>query len=402
MVTTVTSYTDSRNRAFTGEGYDGVVRVSAGAYYGSGVLLYDGRAVLTAAHLFSDGMTAATVHFETVAGSQSISSASVTVLPNYDALNVNHDLALVWLTGSAPVAAERYNLYRGGDEIGQSMTMVGYGMPGTGSAGVLDSYSDSPIRLKASNQFDADAADLKSALGSVMGWTPEAGSQVIADFDNGTTTQDALGRLMNRPGTGLGSDEGLISPGDSGGPAFINGQIAGVSSYRATLSTGTIAPDIDGAGNSSYGEIGFWQRVGYYQQWIDQSMRAQYQNAPTKAADVQKSVVEGYGGISYAYFLLQFTGVRSNSEQKLSVDYVTRDGTAKAGEDYLATRGTLILYPNEDQAVISVEIRGDSMVEPDETFYLDVFNAVGGSFGEGVVKLTATRTIINDDGGLWG
>jgi hypothetical protein len=33
-----------------------------------------------------------------------------------------------------------------------------------------------------------------------------------------------------------------------------------------------------------------------------------------------------------------------------------------------------------------------------EYFYLDIFNPVGGSFGEGVVKLTAVRTIIDDDG----
>ncbi len=41
---------------------------------------------------------------------------------------------------------------------------------------------------------------------------------------------------------------------------------------------------------------------------------------------------------------------------------------------------------------------GDTVPEPNETFYLDVFNPVGGSFGEGVVKLTAVRTILYDDG----
>jgi hypothetical protein len=31
-------------------------------------------------------------------------------------------------------------------------------------------------------------------------------------------------------------------------------------------------------------------------------------------------------------------------------------------------------------------------------FYLDVTNPVGGSFGEGVVTLTAVRTILDNDG----
>ena len=99
MVATVTSYTDSRNRAAVGEGYDGVVRVSVGGNYGTGVLLYDGRAVLTAAHLVyqSPGVVAssATVHFETAAGSSSVTSNQVSMLSTYDSLNSNNDLTLV-------------------------------------------------------------------------------------------------------------------------------------------------------------------------------------------------------------------------------------------------------------------------------------------------------------------
>jgi hypothetical protein len=64
----------------------------------------------------------------------------------------------------------------------------------------------------------------------------------------------------------------------------------------------------------------------------------------------------------------------------------------------LAVHGKLVLYPNENQAVIPVEVIGDTTPEPDETFYLDVTNPVGGSFGPGVVMLTAMRTIVTDDG----
>ena len=402
MVTTVTAYTDSRNRAYPGEGYDGVVRIGVGGNYGTGVLLYDGRAVLTSAHLFAGATASSTsVYFETTAGSQTLAASRITPLSTYDAVQENNDLALVWLSSNASVTANRYSLYRGSDEIGQTLTMVGYGLPGTGDSGTLTAYSGSPLRLKAGNQFDADAGTLKNSLGSLMAWTPAAGTQLVADFDNGTSSQDALGRLLNLSGTGLGQNEGLISAGDSGGPAFINGQIAGIASYTASLSRGVTNPDVDGVSNSSFGEMGFWQRVSYYQQWIDQSLRAQYPNAPTTPEQVQKLVAEANSGTSYAYFLLRFTGVRSDPSQLLSVDYATRDGTANAGEDYLATTGTLVLYPGESQAVIPVEIIGDTTAEPDETFYLDVTNPVGGSFGDGVIKLTAVRTIINDDGGLW-
>ena len=63
----------------------------------------------------------------------------------------------------------------------------------------------------------------------------------------------------------------------------------------------------------------------------------------------------------------------------------------------VAASGVLKLYPGEDQAVIPVEIIGDNVPEPDEDFYLDVTNPVGGSFGQGIVTLSAMRTIVNDD-----
>jgi hypothetical protein len=47
---------------------------------------------------------------------------------------------------------------------------------------------------------------------------------------------------------------------------------------------------------------------------------------------------------------------------------------------------------------VAVEIIADRVVEPNETFYLDLSNPVGGSFGAGVVTLTGMRTIVNDDG----
>ena len=359
MVSTVTSYTDTRNRAYTGEGYDGVVRVSVAGYYGTGVLLYDGRAILTAAHLFSHGSTEANVYFETIAGIQTIAASKVSVLSSYDALNTNNDLALVWLGSSAPTAAERYALYRDGNEIGQTLTMVGYGQPSTGASGLSTTYSAAPIRQKANNVFDADAATLKATLGSIMSWTPAAGTQLIADFDNGTSAQDALGRLINRPSLGLGANEGSISSGDSGGPAFISGKVAGIASYITSLSQGSVDPDIDSALNSSFGEIAAWQRVSTFQQWIDQSLRANYLNAPTKPDEVKQTVVEGNSGTTNAYFLLQFTGMRSDPTQTLSVDYTTRNGTATAGQDYVATAGKLVLYANENQAVIPLEIIGD-------------------------------------------
>lgn len=400
MVTTTSDYNLSRYRAGVNDGYDGVVRVSVNGFYASGSLLFDGQAVLTAAHLFKDRPLSANVTFETALGNQTISSSQVFIHPEYTN-DGNNDLALVWLSRSAPIDADRYSLYRDNDVIGQVFTLVGYGRTGTGLSGIVDNNTTNVMRLMAQNTFDAEGAALKTALGSYMSWSPLAGSQLIADFDSGLFANDALGRLMGRRDLGLGLNEGMIAGGDSGGPAFINGQIAGVASYVSGLSFGSIRPDVDRVTNSSFGEIGAWQSVGFYQQWLDQSLRTQYVGAPATPEDVVKTVLEGNSGTSLTFFLLQFTGVRTSFNQLLSVEYTTRDGTAKAGEDYIATQGMLILYPNETQAVIAVEIIGDLIPEPDEWFFLDVFNPVGGSFGDGITMLTGMRTILNDDGGIF-
>lgn len=136
MVTTVDPYPSTRNRAAVGEGLDGVVRVTAQGFYGSGALLYDGRAVLTSAHLLVSARAPdVTVTFETRDGSISMPAYKIVIHPQYDPLSLSNDLALVWLASSAPVTAERYTLYRECDEASQAFRLVGYGLPGSGQSG---------------------------------------------------------------------------------------------------------------------------------------------------------------------------------------------------------------------------------------------------------------------------
>ena len=402
MVTTVTSYTEVRNRALTGDGYDGVVRVVVGNMYGSGVLLFDGKAVLTAAHLFNGSNGAANVIFETQSGVQTIASSQVVVNPDYNSANNNSDMEMVWLSQDAPVAAERFGIYRASNEVGQSFTLVGYGTPGVGSCGTLSNFNASPVRVKASNQFDTDIAPLNRFFSESGQWEANSGKQLAADFDIGLSQNDALGGLVGINGLGLGSSEGLISKGDSGGPAFIGSLVAGIASYTGRLSTTGAEPDIDNTSNSSFGEVAVWQRLSVYQQWIDQAMRLRYESLPATQAALQKTVNEGNSGTTPVYFWVQLNGYRIDPNIIVSVDYTTRNGTALAGQDYIATQGTLKIYPNESHALVLVELIADIVPELDETFYLDVFNPVNAGFGEGLVQLTAMRTIVNDDPWFWG
>jgi hypothetical protein len=428
MVATVTDYTELKNRALIGSGFDGVVRVVVNGYFGTGTLLFGGQAVLTAAHLFSkqQGLVSTNIAqnlasvtditFESTLGVQIIAASHVQVHPGYDASNSLNDLALVWLSQDAPTKAERFSLYRNQDELGQTFTMVGYGVPGLGSTGVISNFAQVPVRVVAQNQFDVDSVYLGPYFSGSGAWEVIRGKQLAADFDNGLAQNDAFGLLLSKQGLGLGTSEGLLSPGDSGGPAFIKGQVAAVASFSARLSyvvpssnlkdsliaesAVTQSPDVDNIANSSFGEVASWQRVSAYQQWIDKSLRAQDSLAPKSLNQVQKFVMEGSSGTSLVYFWVQLNGAYSDRQTSVSLDYQTRSGTAVQGQDFLEARGTLKLYAGEDHAVVAVEILGDNQPEEDEYFYLDVFNPLGAGFEDGLVKLTAIRTILDDDGGV--
>ncbi|MDD2449731.1 MAG: Calx-beta domain-containing protein [Sulfurimonas sp.] len=398
MVVSLDSYENPIYYVDDASSLNGVVRVSSSGYYGSGTLLYGGMAILTSAHLFSHNSLSADVTFQTSSGRQIVASEYVKIMPDYDD-DGNNDLAIIWLREPAPYDAYRYELYRESNEMTKQFTAVGYGATGTGSTVVDATIPSDILRLQVTNRFEADAAALKDILGSSMYWNPLKSAILVADFDDGTYEHDALGHLIGKVNLGTGSSEGLIASGDSGGPAIIDEKVAGVASYVASLSNYYVDPDVDAEINSSFGEVGFWQKVSYYQQWIDQSLREHYTDAPKTSQEVQKEIIEGSeGDITIAYFLVEVLGIRNDPEKFLSVDYTTRDGTATAYQDYIPTSGTLVLYPDEHYAHIPVEIIGDNLVEEDEIFYLDIFNPIGATFGDNQVVLTAQRTIINDDG----
>ena len=75
------------------------------------------------------------------------------------------------------------------------------------------------------------------------------------------------------------------------------------------------------------------------------------------------------------------------------MEYVTRDGTAKAGEDYERTRGTLTFAAGETEKTVSVPILDDGHDEGEETFTLKLRNATGAWIIDG----EATGTIVNSD-----
>ncbi len=78
----------------------------------------------------------------------------------------------------------------------------------------------------------------------------------------------------------------------------------------------------------------------------------------------------------------------------VTVDYATADGTATVADgDYVARTGALVFAEGQRELTLHVDVVGDETVEPDETFHVDLDNAVGAL----LAKARGTGTIVNDD-----
>jgi len=99
---------------------------------------------------------------------------------------------------------------------------------------------------------------------------------------------------------------------------------------------------------------------------------------------------EGNSGSTAATFTVTLSAVETTL---VAVDYSTANGTATAGADYTATSGTVTFSPGETSKTVRVQVTGDTLDEPDETFTVDLVNATNAT----VADAQGVGTIVDDD-----
>jgi hypothetical protein len=104
--------------------------------------------------------------------------------------------------------------------------------------------------------------------------------------------------------------------------------------------------------------------------------------------------VEGDGGTTSAVFTVS---IPFASALAVKVHFATADGAATtADSDYQATSGDLTLNPGDTSTTITVEVKGDTTPEPDETFLVNLSDPVNAQLTDG----HGAGTIRNDDAAL--
>ena len=227
-----------------GIGYDGVagllITKSNGTFLCTGSMLWTGVDVLTAAHCLTDDAGhldvshVDAVFFPRSGGTAFLTGKSYRVETGYDGSVISDDdVALIRLTSEAGTGIDRYNLFRDVLSSSDVYDVVGFGGAGVGATGAT---IPAGTRRHGFNTFDV-------LLGR---------SVLLSDFDDGTVAHDANCAVFGVCDTGLGVLESSTAPGDSGGPAFIDGKIVAVTSFGARVGS---PPDIDDKLNSSFGEL---------------------------------------------------------------------------------------------------------------------------------------------------
>jgi hypothetical protein len=101
-------------------------------------------------------------------------------------------------------------------------------------------------------------------------------------------------------------------------------------------------------------------------------------------------VQEGDSGTTAANFTVTLSIV---SGKPIAVQYGTSDGSATAGDDYVSQSGTVMIPAGAGSAGFTIQVNGDTLVEPHETFFVNLSNPVNVT----ILKAEGIGTIVNDD-----
>ena len=102
------------------------------------------------------------------------------------------------------------------------------------------------------------------------------------------------------------------------------------------------------------------------------------------------TVTEGNTGTANAVFTVSLS---TASSQTVTVRYATANGTATAGSDYTAVSGTLTFAPGQLTRTIAVPVLGDTVVEPNETFVVNLTSPTNATLSDS----QGAGTILNND-----
>lgn len=101
-------------------------------------------------------------------------------------------------------------------------------------------------------------------------------------------------------------------------------------------------------------------------------------------------VTEGNSGTTDASFTVSLS---TASGRPVSFDYATAAGTATPGDDYTTASGTGTMAPGQTSKTLTIQVKGDTLDEADETFFVDLAGSVNATIADG----HGVAAVVDDD-----
>ncbi len=274
----------------------------ASGFVCSGALMQDRIHVLTAAHCVSDGAgtpnpDSTTVRFnrssnpDQVVQGVNTSTANIAVMqaaayfvhPDYTGQVIDqNDIAIIRLTQAAPSWVQSYRISPVFNLAGSQFEVAGYG--GRGEGGATGVTAGTGRLRSGENEWDFRFGDpyfggfweqpnpFRPGSTNFFG-TAEIANSWVSDFDSpggpGNPNNASCFVTGRDCDGGVGPREASTAGGDSGGPNFIGGRLAGITSYGLTF--GVNFGDVNNSNNSSFGEFAGVVPVNLHRDFIEAS-----------------------------------------------------------------------------------------------------------------------------------
>lgn len=114
-------------------------------------------------------------------------------------------------------------------------------------------------------------------------------------------------------------------------------------------------------------------------------------DAPTLPTITINDVAQAEGNSGTTTFVFTVT---ISATANATVNFATADGTATAGSDYVANSGTVTFTSGGPLTqTITVQVIGDTAVEPNRTFFVNLSGAAGAT----IADAQGLGNIVNDD-----
>ncbi|MFM9959747.1 MAG: trypsin-like serine protease [Planctomycetaceae bacterium] len=313
-----------------------------GDHFCSGTLIAP-QYVLTAGHC-AEGVADTAGQF--TVGGRTYLTERVFVHPGYTGdvgSDSSDDIALYKLR-EAVVGIAPLPIFRGTPQVGQLLTLVGFGGGGTGNTG---SNGDFGTKRVGTTPIDEVSRTLIS-------W----------NFDNNTESNTA--------------------PGDSGGPAFVT--VNGVQFIAGVTSGGDSA-------TAGIGDHSFDTRVDAYASWIDSIVGTASALPTLSIVATDANAAETL--ITQAANSGTFTITRTGSTSAALSVLLSVSGTAVNGSDYSRLPATVTIAAGQASTTLTLTPIDDTLSESTESVTVTLANS--SAYNIDTTKLNGTVTIADND-----